>query len=146
MPLPASAAAPDPVAFFRGHTHGRGSLKVLFQSPRALSVDSRGNLSKNGTLVVRQAIRQGAKPVRIRIWRLRALGPGRFAGSLTDAQGPVAIEQHGNALHIRYTGKDRFDVDQWLAPQGRKALRNRMTVSRFGITVARVDELIRKLD
>ena len=40
---PAEAAF-NPVEFFRGRTHGEGTLKVIFQAPKRISVESVGPL------------------------------------------------------------------------------------------------------
>ena len=39
-------------------------------------------------------------------------------------------------VRIRYKDKDHLDFDQTLTPAGARTVRNRMTVKRFGITVA----------
>jgi hypothetical protein len=142
----ATLLAFDPVDFFRGRTHGDGILKVILQSPKKLSVDSVGTEEKDGTLVIRQVVREAGKPERIRYWRLRALGGGRFEGTLTDAVGPVRIDQQGDIIRIRYKSKDSLDFDQTLTPAGPRTLANKMRVKRFGIVVAHVTETIRKVD
>ena len=146
-----AAAAPahaafDPVEFFRGRTQGEGTLKIIFQSAKTIKVDSLGYADKDGSLVIKQDIRESTKPVRTRYWRLKQIAPGRFAGTLTDAASPVRIEQTGNSVRIRYKAKDNLDFDLTLTPSGPKTVRNRMRIKRFGVTVARVEEIIRKLD
>jgi hypothetical protein len=78
---------------------------------------------------------------------MRQIGPGRFTGTLTDAVGPASIEVAGARATIRYRMKGGLDVSQQLAlqPGGRTVL-NRLTVTKFGIRVATLDETIRKLD
>jgi hypothetical protein len=146
--LAAAAAllAFDPVEFFRGRTHGEGTVKAIFQAAKALSVDSLGFEDKDGTLVVKQVIHESAKPDRTRYWRLKALGGGRYEGTLTDAASRVRIEQKGDSIRIRYKAQDHLDFDQTLTPEGPRAVANKMKVKRFGIVVARVEETIRKLD
>lgn len=136
----------DPISFFRGRTHGEGIVKIIFQSTKRVSVESLGRDEKDGVLMLRQNIREGSKPIRVRYWRLRQTTPGHFDGSLSDAAGPVAVDLVGNAVHIVYTDKDHLDIDQWLRPTGPTTLRNQMRVKRFGIVIAHVDEVIRKLD
>ena len=46
----AQAAAFNPVEFFRGRTHGEGMLKIIFQSPKTMTVDSEGFSEKDGSL------------------------------------------------------------------------------------------------
>ena len=143
----AVAAAPfDPVDFFGGRTRGEGTLKAAFQKPKTIVVDSVGTSHKDGVLLLTQVIREPGKPPRTRYWRMRKDASGGFSGTLSDSAGPVRVNVEPGAIRIRYRDKDRLDFDQRLTPAGPRALRNRMTVKRFGITVARFDEIIRKLD
>lgn len=146
--LPADASARfDPAAFFLGRSQGEGSLRKLVGSASRISVDSVGRRMADGSLVLDQAIRDGARPARTRRWVMRPLGGGRFTGSLTDAAGPVAITVAGPRASIRYRMKNGLDVAQQLALQpGGRILLNRLTVTKFGIRVATLDETIRKLD
>jgi hypothetical protein len=139
-------AAFDPVDFFRGRTHGEGTLKVIFQPTKKISVDSVGRDEPDGSLLLEQTIHEPGKPSRTRYWRLRQSGPGRFEGTLTDAAGPVRVDVESEQVRIRYRGKDHLDFDQRLTRAGPKEVRNRMRVKRFGIIVAHFEETIRKLD
>ena len=142
---PAEAAF-NPVDFFHGRTHGDGVLKVIFQSPKKMSVDSEGMSETDGSLLLKQTIHEPEKPPRVRYWRMRQTGPNRFEGTLTDAASPVRVDVHGERIRIRYKGKDHLDFDQMLTPAGAREVRNSMRVRRFGIVVARFEETIRKLD
>jgi hypothetical protein len=73
------------------------------------------------------------------------VGPGRYTGTLSDADGPVTGLVTGNRLRLSFRMRGGMDVDQWLtlAPGGRWA-RNVLRVSKFGMTVATLDETIRK--
>jgi hypothetical protein len=139
-------AAFNPVEFFRGRTHGDGLLKIIFQSPKRMSVDSEGRTEKDGSLLLEQTIHEPGKPPRTRYWRLRETGPNRFDGSLTDAAGPVRVDIQKESVRIRYKGKDHLDFDQLLTPEGAGQIHNSMRVKRFGITVAHFEETIRKVD
>jgi hypothetical protein len=139
-------AAFNPVEFFHGRTHGDGLLKVIFQSPKRIAVDSEGLAEKDGSLLLKQTIREPEKPPRVRYWRLRQTGANRFDGTLTDAAGPVRVDVDADSVRIRYKGKDHLDFDQLLTPAGTHEVHNSMRVKRFGIIVAHFDETIRKLD
>jgi len=143
--LPAHAAF-NPVDFFRGRTHGDGTLKVIFKAPKQIKVDSVGRSEKDGSLLLEQVIREPGEAPRTRYWRLRETAPNRFEGTLTDAAGPVRVEVAKDSVRIRYRGKDNLNFDQVLTPAGPREVRNRMRVKRFGIVVAHFDEVIRKLD
>ena len=142
---PAQAAF-NPVEFFRGKTHGEGMLKIIFQSPKKMSVDSEGVSEKDGSLVLKQVIHEPGKPPRILYWRMRQTGPDRFEGTLTDAAGPVRVDVDGDRVRIRYEAQNHLNFDQWLTPAGPREVKNAMKVKRFGITVAHYDEVIRKVD
>jgi hypothetical protein len=143
--VPAQAAF-NPVEFFRGHTHGDGTLKVLFQATKRISVDSQGKAEKDGSVLLEQTIHEPGKPARVRYWRLRQKGPNIFEGTLTDAAGPVRVDVEDDRVRIRYRGKDHLDFEQWLTAAGPREVHNAMRVKRFGITVAHFNEVIRKLD
>ena len=142
---PASAAF-NPVDFFRGRTHGDGTLKIIFQATKTMSVDSVGTAEKDGSLLLKQIIHEPGKPARTRYWRMRQTGPHSFAGTLTDAAGPVRVDVDGDRVRIRYTAKDNLNFDQVLTPAGPEEVRNTMKVKRFGFTVAHFNEVIRKVD
>jgi hypothetical protein len=143
----AAASAFDAVAFFTGRTHGEGTLREILKSPKRVSVASVGSVGSDGTLLLRQRVDvQGDKP-RIRIWRLRKSGENAYAGSLSDARGPVSASMQGTSIHIRYRTTDGLSVQQWLTPASGsegKAIDNRMTFSKLGIIVARLTERIEK--
>lgn len=146
---PVEAAAPAfPVArFFSGRTEGEGVLSVMLSGSRAIRVSSRGRSEADGTIILDQVIHEEGKPARSRTWRLREVAPGRYVGTLSDAAGPVAGAAASNRLHLRIPMRGGMQADQWLtlAPDGRSA-RNVMRVRKLGITIAALDETIRKLD
>lgn len=153
VPLPQQeavnrAAPPFPVmTFFEGRTQGEGRLKILFRSAQAIRVESQSRQLADGTLLVEQRIQQQGKPLRTREWRIREVAPGHYAGALSDAAGPVSGTAEGGRLHLRFAMKGGLQADQWLtlAKDGRSA-HNVMAVRKFGITVATLDETIRRQD
>jgi hypothetical protein len=136
----------NPVDFFRGRTHGTGTLKIIFRSPEVIQVDNLGTAQKDGSLVLEQVIHEPGKPPRTRYWRLRQTAANRFEGTLTDAASPVRVDVARGGIRIRYTGKDHLNFDQLLTPAGANEVHNQMRVRRFGIIVANFDEIIRKVD
>ena len=144
---PASAAGLDPLAFFSGRTRGNGELKVVLKAPVTISVDSRGKPDGHGGIVLDQIIREGSKPLRSRRWVLHPTSPTTLSGTLTDAAGPVRGSVSGRVLKLYYTRKDGLRASHILILQpGGRTMTNRMTVKRLGLVVARVEEVIRKLD
>ncbi len=147
--IPAAAPAPvfDPLTFFAGRTEGIATLKIVLSDPRAVRVEGVGRVEPGGTLVLDQVVAQEGKPATRRQWRIRRTGPASYAGTLSDATGPVTGEVTGNRLRLNFTMKGGFATEQWLtlAPDGRSAA-NLLTARKFGVVVARLDETIRKLD
>ena len=135
----------DPVAFFTGPTHGDGKLDQVMKGVRNVTVDSIGRPEKNGSLTLIQRIAMQGESPRTRVWKLKQVAPGRYAGSLTDASGPVETVAIGRAIRIRYPMKGGLTVEQWLvALPGGRAIDNRMTVRKWGMRVATLRERIEK--
>ncbi len=148
-PQGGALASPTPVfsvqRFFAGSTRGEGELKIVFTAPRRVVVHGQGRIGPDGALILDQTIDQPGKALRRRQWRIRQTAAGRYAGTLTDAVGPIVAETRGNALHLRFSEAGGEEYEQWLflSPDGRRA-RNLMTVRKWGIVVATLDETIVK--
>ena len=149
--LAGAATAPavtlDMTGFFTGHTHAENVLKIVFNQPGRLVVDSVGGTGDRGDFVLLDTVREEGKPVRTRKWVMRPTGPNRFTGSLTDATGPVDVTVSGRQAVIRYTMKGGLKVVQQMALQADgRTLSNHVVVRKFGLKFASVDGTIRKLD
>ena len=144
----AAAASPAPqldaLAFFTGLSQGEGRLKVATRAGRLVYVRSSGH-REGGVLVLEQRVEEDGKPPRDRVWHLRQVAPGRYAGTLSDAAGPVTGEVRGDRLHLAYRMRGGLKADQWLtfAGDGRSA-HNVLRVRKLGIVVATLDETIRR--
>ena len=151
MALAGAAAAPAPAldmtAFFTGRTHADNVLKIVFNRPGQLVVDSVGGRGDRGDFVLVDTVHEEGKPVRTRKWIMRPVGPNRFTGSLTDATGPVDVTVNGRQAVIRYTMKGGLKVVQQMDLQADgRTLSNHVVVRKFGLKFASVDGTIRKLD
>lgn len=145
---PRADAAPFPVAaFFVGATEGEGTLRIVTRSPRTIRVSSTGRIAPDGTITVEQRIAEQGRRPRTRSWHLREVAPGRLAGELTDAAGPVTGEILPGELTLSFRMKDGMQARQRLvlAPDGQSA-HNILTVSRFGLRLAVLDETIRRVE
>lgn len=145
--LQATAPSMAPERFFVGRTEGVGTVRIMLSGSHGVRVRSRGRMDRSGALMIDQVVEEEGKPARRRIWRLERTGSNRFTGTISDARGPITGEVTGDVLHLRYRSTDGPSVEQWitLQPDGRTA-RNRMTFRRFGLTVATLEELIRRVD
>ncbi|MEO7564357.1 MAG: DUF3833 family protein [Sphingomicrobium sp.] len=147
--VPPAQAQPklDPASFFTGRSSGEATLDILLSKTRPVEVQSRGMRRADGALVLDQRIREGDKPPRNRRWLLRPAGPNRWIGALTDAAGPVTIRAQGNGATIDFTAKDGVQIHQDLRLRtDRKTLDNQLTATKWGVHVATLNEVIRKLD
>jgi hypothetical protein len=144
---PVAAPRFDAKAFFTGTLHGDGTLKVLTKSPRHVTVESRGHVDPDGTLVLDQHVVGDGDAPRDRVWHIRETAPGRYAGTLSDAAGPITGDVTGNRLHLAFPMKGGLKAQQWLdlSPDGRAA-DNLMKVTKFGVTVATLHEKIAHTD
>ena len=147
------AAAPgtpklDMIAFFTGKTHAENMIKIAFHRPHKLVADSIGGRNKEGQFVLIDTVHEEGKPAVTRTWVMHPVSPDHFAGVLSDAVGPVDVIVSGDTATIRYVLKDgHLKVTQRIQLQGDgKTLSNNVVARKFGITFARVDGMIRKLD
>jgi hypothetical protein len=135
------------LAFFTGKTHAENVMKVALKRPATLIVDSVGGKGDRGDFVLIDTVREEGKPVRTRKWVMRAAGPNRFTGALSDAVGPVDVTVSGDSAVIRYTMKGGLKVEQKMQLQADgKTLSNNVVVKKFGLKFARVQGTIRKAD
>lgn len=144
---PASAAGErerDPLGFFEGRTESVSTVKIILKKPynsRAIGI---GKISADGSLLLVQRV-EGEGAPKTRRWHIRQVGPGRFAGTMTEAAGPVSIEEIDGRYRFRFKMHGGLSVEQWVTPaaDGRSAS-NRVTVRKFGIKVGQAEGVIRK--
>lgn len=149
--LPPSAFAdgtPElrPETFFAGSTRSSGVLEDRGGAPtRRLRVTGTGTLQPDGSLQLDQSIVFDQDPPVLRQWVLRRLEEHTYAGTLTDASGPVTAEAYGNLFHLRYPMRSPAGgrMEQWLylQPDGRTVV-NEATVRVLGLVVAHISERI----
>jgi hypothetical protein len=141
-------AAPklDMVAFFTGRTEADNIMRIVFHPATSLNVQSLGKL-EGKEFILTDTVHEGNKPARQRKWVTHEVGPGHYAGTLSDADGPVDITVNGDTAQIRYRMKGGLDVAQTLVlKEDGRTLVNHVVVRKFGLRFARVDGQVRKLD
>ena len=86
-----------------------------------------------------------------RVWRLRALGQGRYTGTADDVVGEAAGDSAGNAFRWNYTLALPVDgrvwnvaLDDWMFLIDERPLLNRSAMSKFGLHVGDVTLVITK--
>jgi hypothetical protein len=148
MPTGAAAAdkLADPLSFFEGRTETVSTVKMVMKKPFKSRSLGRGKLLSDRSLDLVQRVEDEGRPPHERRWKIRQVGPGRFAGTMSEAVGPVTIEETPKGYRFRFKLKDNMAVEQWLMPMaGGKAARSKVTVRRFGIAVFKSDGVVRKL-
>ena len=137
----------DPMRFFEGRTESVSTIKLVFKKPYRSRSMGRGTIRPDGSLLLVQHVEEQGKAPRERRWHIRKVAPGRFSGTMTEAQGPVTIREIGGRYHFEFKMKGNVSVEQWLTPRsdGRSA-HNRISIKKFGVTVGRSEGTIRKLD
>ena len=151
LALAVAAAEPpklDMTAFFTGKSHADNIIKIALHGPHRLVVDSVGGRNKEGEFVLIDTVREEGKPVRTRTWVMHEVGPGHFTGFLSDAIGPVDVVASGSSATIKYVMKDGHlkIVQQIVLQADGRTLSNHVVAKKFGLSFARVDGSIRKLD
>jgi hypothetical protein len=147
------AHAQQPVAgsalerFFVGRTEGSGTVDILVSGRHKVRDRASGRMDSAGALVLDQIVEEEGKPARRRIWRLIRAGGNRIGGTISDVKGAVAGELTGDTLHLKYRLKEGPSVEQWITLRpGARSATNRMTFHRFGLKVATVESIVRKVD
>jgi len=137
----------DPLTFFEGRLEGRGTLDKGVLGNVPVRVESVGERSPLGVLVLTQTLYEGDKPPRSRTWEIAELGGRTYEGRMTDAHGPVTGWSSGNTLTLSYTMHGNYEVTQrmTLAPGGARAT-NAMRVELLGATVAVLTEEIVRVE
>jgi len=147
--MPSSAlgeAVAHPFRFFEGRTLTEGTLKVMLSKPQRSRTHGVGTVRPDGSLALVQKVEDQGKPARERRWLIREVAPGRFSGSMTEASGPVTIEQVSGRYRLRLKVAGGYNVEQWLTPlPGGKSARSHLTVRKLGIVVATGEGLVTKL-
>lgn len=150
LTIPASAGAADkiadPLSFFEGRTETLSTIKMVMKKPFRSRSIGRGKLLGDRSLDLVQRVEDEGRPPHERRWKIRQVGPGRFAGTMSEAVGPVTIDETPKGYRFRFKLKDNMAVEQWLMPiAGGSSARSKVTVRRFGIAVFRSDGIVRKI-
>ena len=143
----ASAPPEDPIHFFEGRTESLGTVKIAMKKPFKSRAIGKGEIKPDGTLDLVQRVEDDGRPPRNRHWKMKRIAPGRYSGTMSEAKGPVNVEEIDGRYRFRFRMEGSVSVEQWLTParDGRSAKSN-STFRKFGILVGRSDAVIRKLD
>lgn len=145
-----SAAGPAPLdrplRFFDGRTEMVSVVKVVMKKPYRSRTVGRGDILPDGSLKLVQQVHEEGKSSKQRRWNIRKVASGQFAGTMSEAVGPVRVEEIDGKYRFRFRMKGNLAVEQWVSPlPGGEAARSRATVRKFGMRVATSEGTIRRL-
>lgn len=136
----------EPLRFFEGRTELFSMVKVMMKKPYRSQTLGRGQILPDGSLSLVQQVQEQGKPTSHRRWLIREVSPGRFTGTMSDAVGPVQIQQIGGKFVFKFRMKGKLAVEQWIMPlPGGKSAKSKVTVKKLGVRVATSEGTIRKL-
>lgn len=142
-----AAKIDDPLKFFTGRTESIGTVRLAMKKPFKSRAIGHGEIRADGTLDLVQRVHDEGEQPRERRWRMRQTGPGRYAGTMSEAKGPVTVEEVGGRFRFRFRMDGSIAVEQWLTPMpDGKSARSVVTVRKYGVRVGGSDAMIRKLD
>ena len=137
----------DAMRFFEGRTESLATIKLVMKRPYKSRSVGRGEIKSDGSLHLVQRVEDEGKPVHERRWHIRQVGPGRYAGTMSEAKGPVTIDEVDGRYRFRFKMKGNVSVEQWIAPlPGGKTASTKVTIRKMGITVGQSEGTIRRLD
>jgi hypothetical protein len=135
----------DPMRFFEGRTESVSTVKLIMRKPFNSRSIGQGEID-SGVLELVQRVQDEGKAPYNRQWRMRQVAPGQFAGTMSEAAGPVLAEEVNGQYRFRFKMKGNLTVEQWLTPlPGGQAARSKTSIRKFGMTVGRSEGTIRKL-
>ncbi len=135
----------DPMRFFEGRTEGTSTVKVLARKAYRSRTTGKGEI-KDGALHLVQRVNDEGKDPFDRKWHIRQVAPGRFTGSMSEAKGPVTVEEVGGKYRFRFKMKGGVSIEHWLIPMpGNKAASSKLVIRKLGITVGTSTGSIRKI-
>jgi hypothetical protein len=132
--------------FFEGSTEMVSVVKVVMKKPYRSRTLGQGQLLPDGTLLLVQQVHDVGKPTQRRHWRIKQTDSDSFRGTMSDAVGPVSVDQINDDFRFKFKMKGNLVVEQWVTPQADgMSARTRMTVRKLGMRVATSEGMIRKV-
>ena len=146
-PCHAASDEQDPLRFFEGRTESVGTVKIAMRKPYHSRAIGKGEILPDGTLILVQRVEDQGQLAKERRWKMRKVGPGRYTGTMSEAKGPVTVEEVKGNYRFRFRMDGSVSVEQWLipSPDGRSA-HSKVSIRKYGIPVGSSNGIIRKLD
>jgi hypothetical protein len=136
----------EPLRFFEGRTEMVSVVKVVMKKPYSSRTIGRGQILPDGSLSLVQQVHDAGQPPHQRLWRVMQIAPGRYSGTMSEAIGPVQVQEVGGKFRFKFKMKGNLAIEQWVTPlPGGRSAQSKITVKKFGMRVASSDGTIRKL-
>ncbi|HTG77978.1 MAG TPA: hypothetical protein VL553_00070 [Sphingomicrobium sp.] len=138
-------SASDPMRFFDGKTESLSTIKLIMRKPYRSKTLGTGKID-SGVLKLVQRVQEDGKAPYQRLWKIRQVAPGRFSGSMSEATGPILVEQVGERYRFRFKMKGNLSIEQWLIPMpGGTTAQSKLSIRKYGMIVGRSEGTIRKI-
>jgi len=136
----------EPLKFFEGKTEMVSMVKVIMKKPYESRTVGRGQILPDGSLSLVQQVHEDGKSAQRRHWRIKQTDRDSFTGTMSEAIGPVAVEELGDRFRFKFKMKGNVSVEQWVIPLADgKTARTKMTARKMGMRVATSEGTLRKL-
>lgn len=147
--LPSAAVADSDrpaLQFFNGKTEMVSTIKVIMKKPFRSRAIGTGRILPDGSLSLAQQVFDEGHPTKQRNWKIRQIASGHYAGTMTEAVGPVTVEEVDGKYRFKYKMKGNLAVEQWMTPlAGGNAAKSTVTVRKFGMKVASSTGIIKRV-
>lgn len=136
----------EPLRFFEGKTVTQTKVSILFRAPFSSRSLGQGKINPDGSLSFIQMVEEDSRSPFQRSWHIKQVAPGKFSGTMSDAIGPVVVDELGGRYRFRFAMKDSVKIEQWLDPadDGMSAT-IRTTIRKHGIVVGHSTGAIRRI-
>jgi hypothetical protein len=137
--------------YFVGHARSWGVFENTRGQPQLhFTCDSYGKRDDHGDVALHQQFRFSDGKTPTRDWRIHRIDATHWEATANDMIGVARGEGDGNAFYWEYTiTLDRSDpfatvhIRQWIyEPEGTDVLMTRLVISKLGVTVSEVSEVI----
>ncbi|MDQ6623089.1 MAG: DUF3833 domain-containing protein [Verrucomicrobiota bacterium] len=138
----------EPLQFFEGRTISSGVFESPIGKPREhFTTIATGRRHHDGDFTLAQSFIYEPGKKQKRLWHLRKIDAQHYEGTANDVVGVAKGRTRGNTFYLEYTvaldpGDPLLNVRlrQVMQLQRDGSVTNRATISKLGITVARVTE------
>ncbi len=140
--------------YFDGHSRSWGVFENTNGGPRRFfTCDNRGKRDETGEVILTQHFEFSDGKKQMRVWHIHRVDATHWEATANDLVGVAKGQGFGNAFYWEYTitlnRKDPLatvHIRQWMyQPEGTTDLMTRLVISKLGVTVSEVSEVIHRV-